>query len=107
MAETQRRVSSREFAAWQALRDTEPWGRRRADLRAAIVASVVWSAQGGEAQRLGEFMPPSLDDAPDPPAKTDAEIKAIFGAFVSCVNESRELGHLGTVTPGQVPANKR
>jgi hypothetical protein len=54
------RMDSRELAEWQAYEKIEPFGEWRADLRSAIVASVVANAFRGKDSRPvspEDFMP--------------------------------------------------
>ncbi len=47
VAEAQQRITSGEFAEWQAFYNIEPFGDQRADLRAGIVASTVAAVFAG------------------------------------------------------------
>ena len=53
-------MSSREFAEWVAYSRIEPFGERRADLRSATVAQVMynmWRGSSDPAKTAADFMP--------------------------------------------------
>jgi hypothetical protein len=51
------RISSRELAEWQAFSLLEPFGERRADLRAAIIASTIANANRDKDKKPEPFTP--------------------------------------------------
>lgn len=51
------RVSSRELSEWIAYSNLEPWGEKRADLRAGIVASTVANTARDRKKRGKPFSP--------------------------------------------------
>lgn len=51
IAEAQARMDSREFCDWLAYDRVDPFGETRADLRAAMIASVIANANRGKSQR--------------------------------------------------------
>lgn len=76
------RVNSRELAEWRAYELIEPFGEQRADLRAAIVASVMANAFRGKDQRAYEpkdFMPKF--DEPQQPMDW-RKMRSMMGALV-------------------------
>lgn len=53
-------ITTRDFQGWQRYYRIEPWGERRADLRAGIVAAAVRNAmrgRGSRAFRAQDFLP--------------------------------------------------
>jgi len=61
------RMDSHELAEWIAFYAIEPFGEQRADLRAAIVASVIANCNRGKNQKAfkpADFMP--FKEAPPP-----------------------------------------
>ncbi len=59
VAEAQERIDSQEFAEWMAYDRVDPFGEHRADLRAALVASVIANSNRGKnksAFKLEDFM---------------------------------------------------
>jgi hypothetical protein len=68
-------MSSNEFAEWRAYDRINPFGERRADLRAGVVAAVVANANRGKrrkAFRPEDFMPTFEDQSTE--AKTSDEL---------------------------------
>lgn len=60
VAQCQREVSAAEFSEWMAYDRIEPFGERRADLRAGIVAAVTANAFRGKDSKpfqASDFMP--------------------------------------------------
>ena len=86
------RMSARELAEWRAFDLVEPIGEPRADLRAGIVAAVLWNANFEAKKSPFEFMPyaagplappqrepPSAAPAVPPEQQTmEAEMKSFF-----------------------------
>jgi hypothetical protein len=69
-------LSNDDLAEWIAYDRIEPFGEYRADLRSAIVATVVNNSQGGKA-KVKDFIPTF-----EPPKKQTAEeMSAMFKAF--------------------------
>ena len=59
VAEAQARISSREFAEWQAYDQVDPFGEWRSDFRAGVIASAtvnLWRRRG-ETTSPADFMP--------------------------------------------------
>jgi hypothetical protein len=55
VAELQAAMSSREFTEWQAYFALEPFGEERADIRAALVASVIANVNRNPKKRSSPF----------------------------------------------------
>lgn len=81
------RVTSRELTEWMAAYRLEPWGERRADLQAAIVAQAVVNMlrdpRKGKPATVGQFMPrfgrPQKGGSrPQSPAAQQALVSAIM-----------------------------
>ena len=73
MARCQAEVDSEEFAWWLAYYQTDPFGERRADLRAATTSAVIANCNRGEKQRpftAGDFMP-DFGEQPEPEPDAD------------------------------------
>jgi uncharacterized protein DUF4035 len=69
----QQEIDSREFSAWLAYWQLEPWGEGRADLRAGIITSTMANIHRGrdtEAFTPRDFMP-TFDAAPPTPEDHD------------------------------------
>ena len=72
-----RSLTSKELVEWMAYDRIEPFGEYRADLRSAIVATVVNNSQGGKA-KVKDFIPTF-----EPPKKqTPEEMVALCGMYV-------------------------
>jgi hypothetical protein len=68
-----RSLTRKELLEWQVYDRIEPFGEQRADLRSAIVATVVNNSQGGKA-KVKDFMPTF-----EPPKKqTASEMAEMF-----------------------------
>ena len=69
-------LTARELMNWIAFYELEPWGEKRADLRAGIIASTTYNMQRGKGSALkaSDFMP----DFEPQKAQTVAEMQAIF-----------------------------
>lgn len=89
-------MGSSELSEWMAFDSLEPFGERRADLRAGIVASTV--ANSGmrpprNPARAIDFMPFMEPDAPvklaDPVAHGNLIAKTLFGSKVRRVRSRR------------------
>ena len=74
--ELQATLTTRELMNWIAFYELDPWGERRADLRAGIVASTTYNMQRGKSKALkaSDFMP---DFEPQKP-QTVQEMQTIF-----------------------------
>ena len=67
------RMSARELAEWRAFDAVEPIGEPRADLRAGIIASLVWNANWTSRKTPFDFMPYAAGTlAPAAPTPTPA-----------------------------------
>ena len=91
MAQLQHELSSHAFAEWMAFYQLEPFGEERADLRAAIVASVIANANRDprghpQAFTVEDFMPKF--DAEPRPAQTPDEQIAIL-KMIGAAQEQR------------------
>lgn len=84
VGELKTRMTATEMVDWEVLEDVDPWGQRREDYRAAILAATVmnaggWRKTGGrpftEADFLLDFLPRPAA-APQSPAVIEAEIRA-------------------------------
>ena len=85
MEQLQREVSSRAFAEWMAFYQIEPFGEERADLRSAIIASVIANAnRDPKVQRqpftVEDFMP-QFDGEREKHRQTPEEQIAILRMF--------------------------
>lgn len=77
------RLTSRELSEWMAYASIEPFGEQRADLRAALVASVIANANRNPKKQPAAFTPSDFllfkeQTAPDPDAVA-AKAVAILG----------------------------
>lgn len=83
------RMSAIELAEWKAFDALEPIGEPRADLRAGIIASLVWNANWQTRKTPFDFMPyaagpltpaaPSDAPAADPEqVQMEADMKSFF-----------------------------
>lgn len=95
VAEAQARISSREFAEWQAYDRVEPFGEVRADFRAGIIASTIvnlFKSKGDKPARPDEFLP-TFGEAPAPEAPSardrDQETAAFIAALKSAYPERK------------------
>jgi hypothetical protein len=57
VADAQQRVSAREFSAWLALAELEPWGPLREDYRAAQIVAALATLLTRKRHEPREFMP--------------------------------------------------
>lgn len=90
VARCQREVSSAEFAEWIAYYTVEPFGEQRADLRSAIIATVIANVNRGKGQRpfkTDDFMPDF--GKPDKRKQSDEQIAATFTAFIEQHNAAQ------------------
>lgn len=92
--EAMERIDAREFAEWVAYWALEPWGEKRADLRAGIVSSTVANAlctrSGGGSWQPSDFMPEFDGDegaGRDRP-QTVEEMRAILRTYVTLHNST-------------------
>lgn len=79
-AELLNRISSREISEWIAFYNIEPFGEMRADLRAALIATVMANAWRGANQspfKITDFML-TFDNKPE---QTMDEMKQILKSF--------------------------
>lgn len=86
VARAQREVSQREFLEWRALERIEPFGERRADLRAAMIACVTanaWRAKGVKAFEVDDFM--LKFEEKEPRVASPAELKAKLRAYAASI----------------------
>lgn len=81
-------MSSREFAEWVAYYGLEPFGEERADLRMAVVASLIANANRDPKKRKRpfeprDFMPQFGQETPEPSPEMMLEkvklLNAMFG----------------------------
>jgi len=79
VAEAQARVSSAELAEWMALASIEPFGERRRDWRAAMLASVVASVFSDAELSPEDFMPTWGE--PERPKTPEQETRAVLEAL--------------------------
>lgn len=80
-------MSSKEFAEWMAYAQIEPFGDERADLRMAILASLIANVNRDPKKRstpyeVSDFMP--RFETPEPISRDDA-LAAIDAALTSLV----------------------
>lgn len=83
MRELLARTDSRELTEWEAYERLEPFGERRADKRAALVAwmmSVMWRGKSSEKFQIGDFMLENELDIEEP--MTPEEMMAAFAGAV-------------------------
>lgn len=75
-------IPAREMMEWRAMYDIEPWGERRADLRAGIVASTTYNVNRGKgpAASATEFMPDFEEKKPQSVAEMQARFLTVSGA---------------------------
>lgn len=66
MAELQARMSSQEFAEWMAYAQIEPFGGSRADLRFAMIATLIAGIAGVKGFDPYDFLPFMEKPEPDP-----------------------------------------
>lgn len=71
VAELLARISSRELREWQILEGIEPFGETRADLRMAILATVIAEQQRDRKQRPRPYTPEDFMPRFDPPEEKD------------------------------------
>jgi len=78
-------ITARELMNWIAFYELDPWGEKRADLRAGIVASTVYNMQRGTAKALksSDFMPDFTPKEPQTVAEMQAILLASTGAQFS------------------------
>ncbi len=90
VSEAQARISSREYAMWQARELIEPTGELRADARAATIISAIFNAQGGKT-KPGDFLPlftPDDQAAPCDAAEAVADkVRAGFAGLAERMNQ--------------------
>ena len=69
---------------WRALYEVEPWGERRADLRAGIIASTTYNMHRGRgpALKADDFMP-DFDRKPQSVSEMQAKILQQTGAKIN------------------------
>lgn len=98
VGELGQRMSSAEFAEWIAYSSLEPFGPRREDLRAALVASTVFNVNRGPKGRffqpeefLGLSETPSSDRAETPSAQTLTDKARSF--FFALADKSKGPPH--------------
>ncbi len=74
------RVSSRELSEWMAYAQIEPFGEKRADLRAGIVASTMANIHRGKRKPFNpeDFMP-EFERQEKAPEEMQALLKQMFG----------------------------
>lgn len=94
--ELQARMSSPEYARWQAYFKLEPFGMKRTDLNSSIIATVIAGIFGGDAE-VSDFMPDFIkkkkkterhERAPrSGKVMSDKAIKNVFWAFGKAQNE--------------------
>lgn len=90
--EAQRKIDSAEFAEWQAYRSIHPFEPERADVRMAMLCTLVANALKGKNQRaakMADFMP-FLKEQKKP---TQADVAAKFkvaGLAYNALNQARE-----------------
>lgn len=83
-SEMMERMSAAEFREWEAVELIEPFGERRADIRAGIIASVIANVNRGKNQKAftpEDFMIPWEIGAK--PMQTAEQQRAIFEAFAT------------------------
>jgi hypothetical protein len=78
VAELGRRMTSREFSAWQAFAAVEPFGSGRDDLRAGTIASLIGNVYRNPQSRPepfapGDFFPEIAPPKPKPDIRTSWE----------------------------------
>lgn len=78
------RMSSREFTEWLAYYELEPFGEQRADLRAALIASVI-----ANAHRDPKKKPYKAADFLLFPEKTEPTSEDLRSKFVSLTSNMR------------------
>jgi hypothetical protein len=84
-------VPARDFAAWRAWYDLEPWGEERADLSRAVGHAIADSHRlKKKPQPYGAYMPFWREPEPkrQPPADTSLG-KKILGAIAAAWNKAR------------------
>ena len=75
-------MTAREFKEWQAYFDIEPFGEKRADLRAGIVASTVHNMQTRHSLKPSDFMPDFGPKRRQTVAEMQARILVATGAKI-------------------------
>ncbi len=89
----QREVDSEEFGWWMAYSLVEPFGPRRDDERAGVVAAVMrnaWRAKGEEPVDWHAFFPPARPPGgvAAPAAPTDEQLTAKLLAWAAMMNQA-------------------
>ena len=77
--EAQEGMTSREFAEWAAYYDLEPFGERRADLRAGRICATFANVMGGGKATPADFMPSFEPAQPESPAVMRAKLHMAIG----------------------------
>lgn len=74
------RISARELSEWMAYAQVEPFGEKRADLRAGIVASTMANIHRGKRQAFkpDDFMP-EFERTEQAPEEMQALLQSMFG----------------------------
>ena len=94
VAELSATLSEHELAEWMAYYSLEPWGEDRADLRAGVIASAVYNAQGAKKRGGGQFAPadfllfPERRDDPNSARNVKAKLLAAFGGKVKKADDA-------------------
>jgi len=74
-AELLKQVDSRLLSLWIAKYKADPWGKKRSDIQAGIVASAVYGSQGVHT-RIEDFLPEFLAKSEE---EVEAGLKALLG----------------------------
>ncbi len=82
ISDIETKMSAAELMEWMEDYNTEPWGERRADLRAGIIASTVYNMQRGRgpAMKASDFMPDFDEKEPQTVAEMQARLLVATGA---------------------------
>lgn len=88
MSEAKRRCTLREFRRWQAYDQIEPFGEVRADLRIAILATVVAAGFGSKSAKPSDFMP-RLNAEPKP-KQSVSQMASMFRRYAEAHNKANK-----------------
>lgn len=81
-------MSAAEFAEWKAFFRLEPWGEKRADARAALLAMVManlWRGPDSEPANMETFMLPTAEQTEEE-LEEEAELYEQHLAMIEIVN---------------------
>lgn len=78
-------MTARELGEWQAMYNISPWGERRADLRAGIIASTIYNVNitRGKSMKAADFMPDFEPKKPQSVSEMQARLLTATGARIN------------------------